>query len=45
MCFIGVYLTMPLILAANVVAYRKIFPGRLELPLPQPPPPNAYQGL
>jgi hypothetical protein len=26
LCFVGVYLTIPLIFAGNVVAYRKIFP-------------------
>jgi uncharacterized membrane protein len=41
---IGVYLAMPLIIAANVVAYRKVFPGTLYGPS-EPPPPNLYQGL
>lgn len=42
---VGIYLAMPLILASTVVAYRKVFPGSLDGPLPQPPPPNLYQGL
>lgn len=41
---IGVYFVIPIMIAGNVVAYRKIFPS-----LPNqnfgPPPPNAYQGL
>lgn len=41
---IGVYLVIPLVIAANVVAYRRIFPA---LPNNQnfvapPPPPNAF---
>lgn len=40
-CGIGVYFTIPVIIAGNIVAYRKVFPARrIEN---QPPPPNAYQ--
>ena len=44
MLCIGVYLTLPLIFAANVVAYRKVFQKTFEL-RNNPPPPNVYQGL
>ncbi len=27
---IGVYLTLPIIFAANTVAYRKVFPGTFD---------------
>jgi len=43
-CGIGMYLLMPLIIAANVVAYRKVFPRRQE-PHFDPPPPYLYQQL
>ncbi len=39
---VGVYLTIPLILAANLVAYRKVFPGKLTAALRAPPPPISY---
>lgn len=42
MLCIGIYLVIPLIFAANVVAYRKVFPG--EKPSMMPPPPSFYQG-
>jgi hypothetical protein len=42
---VGIYLAMPLVLAAQVVAYRKIFPGRLEPEFTAPPPPGMYQGI
>jgi len=42
LCFVGVYLTIPIIIAGNVVAYRKIFPSGENRN--QPPPPDAYQG-
>ena len=42
MLCVGFYLVMPLILASNAVAYRKIFPP-LAPGLLDPPPPNAYQ--
>lgn len=41
---IGIYLTIPLIFMANVVAYRKVFPGKAER-FVSPPPPNLYQNL
>jgi hypothetical protein len=41
---VGVYFTIPIIIAGNLVAYRKLFPA-----LPpgnfNPPPPNAYSGV
>jgi uncharacterized membrane protein len=42
---IGVYLTMPIMLAATTVAYRKVYPGRFEAELASPPPPQFYQGV
>lgn len=42
---VGIYLAMPLVLAAQVVAYRKIFPGSLEPNFTAPPPPGMYQGI
>ncbi len=42
---VGIYLTIPLILASTVVAYRKVFPGEIGSALPGPPPPVSYQGL
>jgi hypothetical protein len=40
---IGIYLVIPVVTAANLVAYRKVFPKR---PISfDPPPPTAYQGL
>ena len=45
MLCIGVYLTLPLIMAANVVAYRKVFPGMAAAGYSAPPPPNVYQGI
>jgi uncharacterized membrane protein len=41
---IGIYLVIPIIIAANVVAYRKVFPA-LHVSRFDPPPPSAYQGL
>jgi hypothetical protein len=43
-CGLGMYAMMPLIIGANVVAYRKIFP-RLQEPRFDPPPPSLYQQL
>lgn len=40
---IGVYLVIPLIMAANAVAYRKVFP-KLEDRQFEPPPISAYGG-
>lgn len=43
LCF-GIYFALPLMLAANAVAYRKVFPRQNSTGF-APPPPNAYQGL
>lgn len=40
---VGIYFTVPIIIAGNIVAYRKVFP-RLEEPSFIPPPPDAYRG-
>ncbi len=42
---VGIYLAMPLVLAAQVVAYRKIFPGSIQPKFNEPPPPAMYQGI
>ena len=42
-CGIGMYLLLPLIMATNVVAYRKIFPRQGQAHHFEPPPPYAYQ--
>ncbi|QYO68106.1 hypothetical protein [Leptolyngbya sp. 7M] len=39
---IGIYLVMPLILAATVAAYRRVFPANRIDPESGPPPPTAY---
>ncbi|MBA2378168.1 MAG: hypothetical protein H0V76_01180 [Blastocatellia bacterium] len=44
MLCVGVYLVIPLIMAATVTAYRKVFP-RIGSAFTQPPPPSYYQGL
>lgn len=41
-CVIGVYFTIPIIIAGNIVAYRKVFPAAQNPN--QPPPPDAYSG-
>lgn len=41
---IGVYFVIPILIAGNVVAYRKVFP-RLDQPNFAPPPPSAYRNL
>lgn len=41
---IGIYFAIPIMMACNVVAYRKVFPRR-DRPMFTPPPPNAYLGL
>jgi hypothetical protein len=43
-CGVGLYLVMPLIMATNMVAYRKVFPA-LTSPNLNPPPTNAYPEL
>ena len=42
-CGVGLYLVIPVIMAASMVAYRKIFPAT-SVPNLNPPPPNAYSG-
>ncbi|MBX3244701.1 MAG: hypothetical protein KF685_09625 [Acidobacteria bacterium] len=42
---VGVYLAIPLIFAANLVAYRKVFPALPGANFQAPPPPNVYQGF
>ena len=39
-CGIGVYFTIPIVFAGNVLAYRKVFPAAQNFN--QPPQPNAY---
>lgn len=41
---IGIYFVLPVIIAANVVAYRKIFPAGSR-DFSTPPPPTSHQGL
>lgn len=41
---IGIYLVLPVIIAANVVAYRKIFPAGAG-DFSTPPPPTSYKGI
>jgi len=43
LCF-GIYFVIPVIIATNIVAYRKVFPA-LNQPIFSPPPPNAYEGI
>lgn len=40
LCFVGVYLYLPISFAAQVVAYRRVFP-ELKQPFASPPPPPA----
>jgi hypothetical protein len=40
-CGVGTYFVIPIILAGNIVAYRKVFP-KLRNNYQTPPPPNAY---
>jgi uncharacterized membrane protein len=37
-CFVGAYLFLPIGIAANIVAYRRVFP-EIASPFPSPPPP------
>lgn len=41
---VGIYFVIPIIIATNVVAFRKVFPA-LNASRFDPPPPNAFQGL
>lgn len=43
-CGVGIYLVLPLIMATNLVAYRKVFPA-MTAPNLNPPLPTAYSGL
>jgi uncharacterized membrane protein len=40
---IGIYFVIPIIIAGQLVAYRRVFP-RLNPPNFNPPPPNIYRG-
>lgn len=42
---IGLYFVIPVIIAGNVVAYRKVFPPMNANPGQFPPPPSTYQGF
>ncbi|HSK73726.1 MAG TPA: hypothetical protein VK892_18660 [Pyrinomonadaceae bacterium] len=42
-CGIGIYFVIPILIAANAVAYRKVFPAPGNQNL-HPPPPYAFQG-
>jgi len=44
MCLVGVYLTLPIMFAGAMVAYRKVFPPLLPENFNAPPPPSAFQG-
>jgi hypothetical protein len=41
---VGIYFTIPIIIAGTAVAYRKVFPKESDMVYNSPPPPNAYQG-
>lgn len=41
---VGVYFAIPIIFAANAVAYRKVFPAPRQNNFQMPPPPGDYQG-
>ncbi len=42
LCFVGVYLVMPILLASIVVAYRQVFPPPINQNY-NPPPPSAFR--
>ena len=44
LCIVGVYLTLPLMFAGALVAYRKVFPPLGANNFNAPPPPSAFQG-
>ena len=44
LCGVGLYLVIPILTAANLVAYRKVFPAP-SVPSLEPPPPTAYPEL
>ena len=41
-CFVGVYFVMPVTLAAQAIAYRRVFPETLQNFTPPPPPPASW---
>ena len=41
-CGIGMYFLMPIMMAGNAMAYRRVFPPLGQQPTMNPPPPNAY---
>lgn len=43
LCFVGVYLMLPIMIASIVVAYRQVFPPTAGQNF-NPPPPNAFRG-
>ncbi len=44
LCIVGVYLTLPLMFAGALVAYRKVFPPSGANNFNAPPPPSAFHG-
>jgi hypothetical protein len=40
---IGLYFVIPIMIAGNVVAYRRVFPSLENRPVSAPPPPDAYK--
>jgi len=42
-CGIGMYFIMPIMIAGNVVAYRRVFPSLESRTAFNPPPPNSYK--
>ncbi len=44
LCVVGVYLTLPVMFAGALVAYRKVFPVPGANNFDAPPPPSAFQG-
>ena len=42
---VGIYFVIPLMMGANTLAYRKIFPAQGESQNFNPPSPNYYQGI
>jgi hypothetical protein len=43
LCFVGIYLTLPLMFAGALVAYRKVFPAQNAGNFNSPPPPSVFQ--
>lgn len=44
MCIVGVYFVLPVIIMANAIAFRRVFPKTAETQF-APPPPSAYSNL